>query len=304
MSALHVNFLGAEFKNPIIAASGTYGFGREYNEFYNISLLGGISVKGLTKEPRNGNPAPRIAETPSGMLNCVGLQNPGIDAFIQKDLPFLREHSAVIIANVAGKTPEDYIYCAERADSAGIGMCELNISCPNVKAGGMSFGVYPEGVEAITKTVRKAYRGKLIVKLTPNVADIAENAKAAEAGGADAISLVNTFTAMSIDIRTRKPLLSNITGGLSGPAIRPIALRMVHDAYRAIKIPIIGMGGITEANHVIEFMLAGAALVEVGTANLMNPMACPEIIRGLEDYCKTQGIRSISSLTGKLECGG
>ncbi len=283
---LSVKVAGVTFKNPIITASGTFGFGREYNQFYPISALGGISTKGMTLERRDGNPVPRIAEVSSGILNSVGLQNPGVDVFIEKDLPWLKEQNTVIIANIAGKTEEDYCEIARRLSDTAVDMLELNISCPNVKAGGMSFGVLPEGVAKITNLVRKNTDKPLIVKLTPNVSNIADNARAAEDAGADAVSLINTLSGMAIDIRTKRPVLANRIGGLSGPCVKPVALRMVYDVYKAVKIPIIGMGGITCAEDVVEFLLAGATAVQVGTANFTNPMASFDIVNDFRVYCE------------------
>ena len=254
---LKTTVAGVEFKNPIIAASGTFGFGREYNEFYDVGLLGGISSKGLTLEPRRGNPPVRIAETPSGMLNSVGLQNPGVEHFIEYELPFMRGLGTVVIANAAGSSESDYVRIVEILSGADVDMIELNISCPNVKAGGMAFGVAPEGVEHIVRAVRKACKKPLIVKLTPNVSNIADNARAAERAGADAISLINTVAGMAVDFKKRKPVLGVVGGGLSGACVKPIALRMVHECYKAVKIPIIGMGGIMSGEDAGEFMLCG-----------------------------------------------
>ena len=296
-----VKICGVEFKNPVLAASGTFGFGREYNEFYDIGILGGICTKGTTIRPRSGNPTPRIAETSGGVLNAIGLQNPGVDAFLRQDLPFLREKDIVVIANIAGATVEDYLAVAAKLDGQ-VDMIELNISCPNVKEGGVAFGIRPESVKSITGKVKSVLRHTpLIVKLSPNVESIAANALAAEEGGADAISLVNTFTGMAINIATRRPLLANVTGGLSGACIKPVALRMVYEAKQAVKIPVIGMGGITKWQDVVEFMLAGASLVQVGTANFSDPMAMPKIIFGLESYLEKNGIEDVSSLTGALK---
>ncbi|MGI6702131.1 MAG: dihydroorotate dehydrogenase [Christensenellales bacterium] len=297
---LSVEIAGVKFKNPVIAASGTFNFGREYAGYYDISLLGGISVKGLTREPREGNPPPRIAETYGGILNSVGLQNPGIEYFIKYDLEQLKRFDTVIIANIAGNTVEDYRYMAERLSDTSVDMLELNISCPNVKAGGVQFGVIAESVYKVTYEVKKNSRKPLIVKLTPNTSDISATAKAAEEGGADAVSLINTLTGMAIDIKTRRPVLSNITGGLSGPAIKPVALRMVYEAYKSVKIPVIGMGGIMNGDDAVEFMLAGAAAVQIGTANIINVSAMPEIISGLEKYLKDNKIEDVNKLTGAL----
>jgi len=299
--ALNVNIAGVEFKNPVIAASGTFNFGKEFKDYYDISVLGGISVKGLTKEVRQGNPAPRIAETYGGILNSVGLQNPGVDHFIEYDLKDLKKEDTVIIGNIAGSTISDYRYMAERLSSTDVDMLELNISCPNVKEGGMSFGATPESVLKITSEIRKSTSKPLIVKLTPNTADIAATARAAEEGGADAVSLINTITGMAVDIKSRRPILHNITGGLSGPAIKPVALRMVWQAYNAVSIPVIGMGGIMTAKDVIEFMLCGASAVQVGTANIINPYAMVEIIAGLEEYLEENNIEDITTLTGALK---
>ncbi len=300
MADLNVSVGDVTLKNPVIAASGTFGFGREYAEIFDISRLGGISSKGLTLHPREGNPAPRIAETPSGMLNAVGLQNPGLNAFLKNELPFMRSYNTAIIANAAGHALEEYEAMAEALNEADIDALELNISCPNVKEGGMAFGVMPESVERVTRAVRAKYSKPLWVKLTPNVADIAENAKAAEAGGADAISLINTLTAMAIDIDTRRPILGNVTGGLSGPCVKPIALHMVYRASKAVKIPIVGMGGIRSGRDVMEFMLAGASAVMVGTAGLADPMAWLDIIEGFERLLDEKGIKTAGELTGGL----
>lgn len=265
-----VKIAGVTFKNPIITASGTFGYGKEYAEFYDINCLGGICTKGITLEPREGNDAPRIAETNMGILNSVGLQNPGLNGFIEDDLPFLESLDTVVIANIAGRTIEDYCAVARRLGDTRLDMVELNISCPNVKAGGMAFGVEPKSVEHVTSEVRKHCRKPLIVKLSPNVANIADNARAAESGGADAVSLINTVGGMAIDWRRRKPILANVCGGLSGPAVKPIALKMVHETYKAVKIPVIGLGGIMTADDVMEFLVAGASAVqiEIGRAHV------------------------------------
>ena len=298
--ALNTTISGIEFKNPVIAASGTFNFGKEFSDYYDIGRLGGIAVKGLTRLSREGNATPRIAETYGGILNSVGLQNPGIDHFIKNDLNYLLQKDTVIIANIAGNTYEDYCYMAEKASESNVHMIELNISCPNVKAGGVAFGAYPESVLEITKAVKKYAKKPLIVKLTPNTADISLTAKAAEEGGADAISLINTITGMAVDIKTRRPILANVTGGLSGPAIKPIALRMVWQAYNSVSIPIFGMGGIMTSNDVIEFMLCGASAVQVGTANIINPYAMIDIINGLEIYVRENKIENIKSIIGAL----
>ena len=296
-----VDICGVKLKNPVLTASGTFGFGREYNEFYDVGLLGGIVGKGLTLEPREGNDGVRIAETPSGMLNCVGLQNPGVEAFIESELPFMRTLGCAVIANAAGSTLSDYERIVERLSDTDVDMIEMNISCPNVAHGGMAFGVLPKSVEEVTAAAKKHCRKPLIVKLSPNVANIADNARAAEAGGADALSLINTITGMAVDLYSRRPLLGNVTGGLSGPCVKPVALRMVREVYKAVKLPIIGMGGITTAKDVLEFMLCGATAVEVGTANISDPLAALRIVEGLESEMEKCGITDISELTGALE---
>lgn len=297
---LKTTVAGVEFKNPVIAASGTFGFGREYNAFYDVGLLGGISSKGLTLEPRRGNPPVRIAETPSGMLNSVGLQNPGVEHFIEYELPFMRGLGTVVIANAAGSTESDYVRIAEILSGSDVDMIELNISCPNVKAGGMAFGVAPEGVEHIVRAVRKVCKKPLIVKLTPNVSNIADNARAAERAGADAISLINTVAGMAVDFKKKRPVLGVGGGGLSGACIKPIALRMVHECYKAVKIPIIGMGGIMSGEDAGEFMLCGAAAVQVGTANILDPFAALNIINELTKLCERDNITDVRTLIGGL----
>lgn len=299
--ALKVKIAGVEFKNPVIAASGTYGNGECYTDLYPISRLGGISCKGMTITPRLGNPPPRIAETPSGILNSVGLQNIGVRGFAEKYLPELKKSDCVIIANVAGAAVEDYIAAAEILDSTAVDMIELNISCPNVKAGGAAWGISCENAAMVTSAVRKATKKPLIVKLTPNVTDIAEIAKAVEAAGADSISLINTLLGMRIDINTRRPVLKNNMGGLSGPAVFPVAVRMVRQCYKAVKIPIIGMGGVSSWQDAVEIMLAGAAAVQMGTALFSDPYSPLKVIDGLEDYLKREGIGSISEIVGKCE---
>ncbi len=296
-----VELCGKIFKNPIIAASGTYGFGREYGEFYDPSVLGGISTKGLTLEPREGNDGVRIAETPSGMLNCVGLQNPGVEAFIEKELPYMRGLDTVVIANAAGSSLSDYERICERLSDTDVDMIEMNISCPNVRRGGMSFGVLPASVEEVTRAARKHCKKPLIVKLTPNVSSIADNARAAENGGADAVSLINTLTGMAVDLYRRKPVLGNVTGGLSGPCVKPVALRMVREVYKAVSVPIIGLGGITSARDALEFILCGATAVQIGTVNISDPYAAPSIVRDLEKEMKAVGVESLTELIGKLE---
>lgn len=293
---------GVEFKNPIITASGTFGFGREYNNFYDVGLLGGICSKGLTLEPRQGNQPVRIAETPSGMLNSVGLQNPGVEYFIQNELPFMRSTGAVVIANAAGGCESDYVSIVKLlSDAEGVDMIEMNISCPNVKKGGMAFGVDPDGVEQIVRAVRKVCKKPLIVKLTPNVSDITKNALAAQNAGADAISLINTVAAMAVDYKTKRPVLKAVTGGLSGPAVKPIALRMVYECYKSVKIPIIGMGGIVSGTDAAEFMLCGAAAVQVGTANIFEPYAAINILNELTNLCERDNITNVQTLIGGLK---
>ena len=297
---LSVNIAGVTFKNPIIAASGTFGFAREYAEFYDVSVLGGISTKGLTLLPREGNPGTRIAETPMGILNSVGLQNPGVEQFIAKELSFLKNLDTVVIANIAGNTEQDYVEIAARLSDTAVDMLELNISCPNVKSGGIAFGILPASVERITRIVKAVSKKPLIVKLSPNVSSIADNACAAETGGADAISLINTLTGMAINYKTRRPILGNKTGGLSGPAVKPIALRMVHEAYKAVQLPIIGMGGVTTEEDVFEFMIAGACAVQVGSANLFDPLASFNLVKGLTSLAKACKIKDINELVGSL----
>ncbi|MCL2234596.1 MAG: dihydroorotate dehydrogenase [Firmicutes bacterium] len=296
---LKINIAGVEFKNPIITASGCYGFGKEYNELYDINLLGGISTKGLTLEPRQGNVGVRVAETNMGMLNCVGLQNPGAEGFIKDEMPFLEKLNTVIIANCAGKTEEDYVALLEKIETTKVDMIELNISCPNVKTG-MAFGVLPSEVERMTRLAKKATKKPLMIKLTPNVANIIDNAKAAEQGGADAISLVNTLLGLSIDLKTRRPILGNNFGGLSGPAIKPVALRMVAQCFKAVKIPIVGMGGIQSTQDVLEFMIAGARAVQIGTANFYDPFICKTIANELTTYLKNSKIEDINEIVGTL----
>lgn len=292
---------GLRLKNPVIAASGTFGFGREHSLFFDLNKIGGISVKGLTLKPRQGNKPPRIAETPAGMLNSIGLENPGVKAFIENEIPFLRTYSIAIIANVAGNTMEEYCEMARILSDADIDAIELNVSCPNVKAGCVAFGNTPSGIAEITSKVRKYCRKPLIVKLTPNVANIAEIAAAAEESGADALSLINTLLGMAIDIETRRPVLANNTGGLSGPAIKPVAVRMVYETAQAVKIPIIGMGGISSGSDAVEFMLAGASAVMVGTAGLVYPDVFIGVIEGIKEYMLKNNMRRVADLTGKLE---
>jgi len=297
---LCVDFAGVRFKNPIVAASGTFGFGREYSGFYDLSVLGGICAKGLTMLPRAGNPTPRIAETAMGMLNSVGLQNPGVDAFIEEELPFLRGFDTVVIANISGNTVEEYALMAEKLSDARVDIIEVNVSCPNVEAGGMQFGTSAKSVATVTKAVKARSDIPVMVKLSPNVTDITEMARAAESEGADALSLINTIMAMRIDISTCKPILHNNTGGLSGPAVFPVAIRMVWQAASAVSIPILGMGGVTRGNDAVEMMLAGAGLVGVGTACFMDPYAPIIIIKEIEEYLKRNDINASRDLTGKV----
>ena len=299
MVNLSVDLCGKKLKNPVIPASGTFGFGREFDELYDISILGGVATKGLTLQPRLGNATPRIAESRGTILNAVGLQNPGVDWFLKYDLSWLKSKTS-ILANVAGSTLSDYAMMCARLNGK-VDFIELNISCPNVKSGGMAFGIRPESVEEVTGISKASCPDTpLIVKLSPNAESIAANAQAAERGGADAIALVNTFTGMAVDIEKRKPVLYNNTGGVSGAGIKPIALRMVWEAAQAVTLPVIGMGGIETAEDAIAFLMAGATAVEVGTQNFTDPFACPKIIRGLESWCETHHIKNISELIGTL----
>lgn len=299
MSNLKVNIAGVEFKNPIITASGTFGFGKEYGEFYPLSALGGICTKGLTLKKREGNPPPRVAETYGGMLNSVGLQNPGIEHYLAEDDKRLAKEDVVVIANIAGSTLEDYIAIGERINDSHADMVELNISCPNVKQGGMAFGVLPKNVEEVTRAVKNVCKKPVITKLSPNVSCIADNARAAEAGGADAVSLINTLSGMAVNYKSRRPILANNNGGMSGPSVKPVALKMVWECYNAVKIPIIGLGGITTYTDVLEFMICGARAVQVGTANFINPTAAYDIAKDLEKYVEENGT-DINDLVGTL----
>ncbi len=302
MANLKVKIHDVDFKNPVTVASGTFGFGEEMVDFVDVNQLGGIFVKGLTLENREGNPYPRMAETPSGMLNAVGLQNKGVDYFINHIYPNIKDYDTHIIANVNGSTIEDYIEVTEKINELDkIPAIELNISCPNVKQGGMLFGISCPSAIAVTEAIRKVYSKTLIVKLSPNVTDIAEMAKAVEGAGADSISLINTLLGMAINSETRKPVLSTITGGLSGPAIKPVALRMVWQVYNAVKIPVIGIGGIMNASDAIEFFLAGASAIQVGTANFIDPQISVKIIEGIEEYLNRHNISSINELIGALQ---
>lgn len=301
MADLRVNVAGVEFSNPLIAASGTFGFGREYGELYPLSALGGISCKGITLKERPGNPAPRVTETPGGMLNAVGLQNPGVEHFIEADLPWLKEQNTRIIANIAGSSPEDYFAMAARLDETDVDMIELNISCPNVKSGGVQFGTTVEGVSEITKGVREATKKPLMVKLSPNVTDITEMALAAEANGADCVSLINTLTGMRIDINSRRPIIRNNTGGLSGPALLPVAIRMVWQVASKVKIPVVGLGGISTWQDAVEMLLAGATALQIGTVFFTDPYAPIKITEGLSEFMDKNGIKNLSELTGQMK---
>jgi dihydroorotate dehydrogenase (NAD+) catalytic subunit len=297
-----VSIGGLTLQNPVLTASGTFGYAREFEPLIDLNRLGGIIVKGLALKPVKGNPPPRIVETPCGMLNAIGLENVGIDAFVADKMPFLRTLRPPIIANIYGTTIEEYAELAARLDAVeGVAGVEVNISCPNVKAGGVVFGVDPAAAGSVVKAVRRSTRKTVIVKLSPNVSDITAIARSAEAAGADALSLINTLTGMAIDIETRRPRLANITGGLSGPAIKPVALRMVWQVVRATRLPVIGIGGIMQAEDAVEFLIAGAVAVQIGTANFVNPQSALEIIAGIECYLERQGIRDIAQLVGTLE---
>lgn len=293
---MKVNIGGVELKNPVMTASGTFGSGKEYSEYMDLNKLGGLVVKGVSNLPWKGNDSPRIAETYGGMLNSVGLQNPGVEAFIKEDLPFLDKYDTKVIVNLAGRTIEDYCEVAERLGDTNVDMLELNISCPNVKEGGVAFGTDPAMAEEVTRAVKKVAKQPLIVKLSPNVTDIVAIAKAVVAGGADAVSLINTLLGMAIDIDKKKPILANIVGGLSGPAIKPVALRMVYQVARAVDVPIIGMGGIMTGEDAVEFILAGATGVAVGMANFTNPTATLDVLKGIEDYMVRHGFKSIQAI--------
>lgn len=301
MADLSVNIAGVTLQNPLIGASGTVGFGREYAALYPLSTLGGISCKGLTLKERPGNPPPRIAETPGGMLNSVGLQNPGVEAFLKEELPWLSTQGTVVIANIAGSCEADYCAMAERLNDTAVDMIELNISCPNVKEGGVQFGTSCESVGAITKAVRAHCKKPLMVKLSPNVTDISEMALAAESEGADAISMINTLTGMRIDIRTRRPIIHNNTGGFSGPALLPIAVRMVWQTYQKVKIPIVGLGGISTWQDAVEMLLAGATALQIGTVLFTDPYAPVKIAEGLAKFMDENGVQSVSELTGAVQ---
>ncbi len=297
---MKVNIAGVEWKNPVTVASGTFGSGAEYADFVDLNRLGAVTTKGVANVPWPGNPTPRVAEICGGMMNAIGLQNPGIELFCKRDIPFLKQFDTKIIVNVCGKSPEDYCEVAERLADEEVDMLEINISCPNVKEGGIAFGQNPKAAEDITRAVKKFAKQPVIMKLSPNVTDIAEMAKAVEAGGADAVSLINTLTGMKIDIHRRTFVLANQTGGVSGPAIHPIAVRMVYQAAQAVKLPIIGMGGIAGAEDAIEMMLAGASAVSVGTANFHNPAVTVEIVEGIEEYLRQNHMEDVRELIGAV----
>ena len=296
-----INFAGIEMKNPVTVASGTFGYGREYADFFDLGKLGAIITKGTSLKPKSGNKPPRVCETASGMLNSIGLQNPGVEYFAQNDLPFLRKFDTKIIVNACGSTIDEYVELCKILNTLDIDGVELNLSCPNVKEGCMAFGNTYEGVKTVTKEVRKVLQKPLIVKLTPNVTDIASIAKGVEDGGADAVSLINTLLGMKIDIHKRKPVLANNTGGLSGPAIKPVAVRMVFQVAQAVKIPIMGLGGIVSGEDAIEFMLAGATTVSIGAGNFIDPYTSIKTIEGIEEYMKKYNIENISDIIGKVE---
>lgn len=298
---MSVKIAGVEWKNPVTVASGTFGSGAEFEEFVDLNRLGAVTTKGVANIPWAGNPTPRVAETYGGMMNAVGLQNPGIDLFCKRDIPFLKKYDTKIIVNVCGKSTEDYCEVVERLADEAIDMMEINISCPNVKEGGIAFGQNPKAAEDITKAVKKYAKQPVIMKLSPNVTDITEMAKAVEAGGADAVSLINTLTGMKIDINRRQFVIANKTGGVSGPAIHPIAVRMVYQVANAINLPIIGMGGIANAEDAIEMILAGASAVSVGTANFYNPAVTMEIVDGIEAYMKKYGFESVDQMVGLVK---
>lgn len=298
---MQISFAGLTFKNPVVVASGTFGFGREYGEFFDLSELGGICVKGLTAQPRAGNPPPRIAETPMGILNSVGLQNPGVDAFIEKELPFLRGFDTKVIANISGNTVEEYAQMAEKLSQAGVDMIEVNVSCPNVRHGGLAFGTDCAAAAEVTAAVKKAAKVPVMVKLSPNVTDVTAIAKACEAAGADALSLINTLLGMKIDVESQRPILRNNTGGLSGPAVLPVAVRMVWQVHQAVQIPLMGMGGVAKWQDAAELMLAGASLVSVGTALFAQPMTPIRVRDGLAAYLEKKGLRTPTELCGRVQ---
>lgn len=302
MADLSVNIAGMQMKNPVMTASGTFGYGLEYADFINLEDIGGIIVKGTTLKPREGNPYPRMVETASGMLNCVGLQNKGVDYFCENIYPQIKDIQTNMIVNVSGSCPEDYAECAARINELErIPAIELNISCPNVKQGGMAFGVTPEGAYSVVKAVREAYKKTLIVKLSPNVTSVVDIARSVVDAGADALSLINTLMGMAIDIEKRRPILSIATGGLSGPAVKPVALRMVWQVAKAVQVPVIGLGGIMNADDAIEFLLAGASAIQIGTANFIDPTVTVKIAQGINDYLERHGCKSVSEIIGALE---
>ncbi len=302
MADLSVNIAGLQFRNPVLTASGTFGYGVEYADFVNLEELGGIIVKGTTLNPREGNPYPRMAETASGMLNCVGLQNKGVDYFCEHIYPTIKDLPTRVLVNVSGSCPEDYAECAARINELeNIPAIELNISCPNVRQGGMAFGVTTQGAAEVVKAVRAAYSKPLIVKLSPNVTSIADIARSVEDAGADAVSLINTLMGMAIDVEKRRPVLSIATGGLSGPAVKPVALRMVWQVAKAVSIPVVGLGGIMNATDAVEFLLAGASAIEVGTANFIDPAVTVKIAHGINDYLERHGCKSVTEIIGALE---
>lgn len=296
-----VTIAGVTFQNPVMTASGTFGSGMEYSDFVDLNKLGAVVTKGVANVPWEGNPTPRVAEVYGGMLNAIGLQNPGIDVFVKRDIPFLQKYDTKIIVNVCGKTVEDYLEVVERLGDQPVDMLEINVSCPNVKEGAIAFGQKPESLFDITSQIKKKAKQPVIMKLSPNVTDIAEMSRAAEAAGADALSMINTITGMKIDIQKRKFVLANKTGGMSGPAIKPVAVRMVYQAAQAVKIPIIGMGGISNAEDAIEFLLAGASAVAVGAMNFVNPYTTVEVVEGIEDYMRKYGIEKVTDLIGAVE---
>ncbi|ADL69050.1 dihydroorotate dehydrogenase [Thermoanaerobacterium thermosaccharolyticum] len=298
--SLKVNIGNLEFKNPVFVASGTFGFGKEYSQYVDLNKLGAIMVKGLTLNPKEGNPPPRIYETPSGILNSVGLQNPGVDGFLRDELPFLKKFDTKVIVNIAGETIEEFVTMAQKLDIDGVHALELNVSCPNVKEGGMAFGVNPNSIYEITKRVKGVTNKIVIVKLTPNVADIKIYAKAAEDGGADAVSLINTITGMAVDINSRKPIFKNIFAGLSGPAVKPIALKYVYEAKKAVSIPVIGMGGISSAEDAIEFMIVGATAVAIGTYNFINPTCTMDILEDIKKYMNKNNVSDINQIINSI----
>lgn len=295
---LKVNINGVDFKNPVIAASGTFGFGQEYNNFYDVSVLGGVSSKGLTLNPKEGNDGIRVVETPSGMMNSVGLNNPGVDKFIENELPKMKELNTVILANVGGGCFEDYAQAVEKINNTDVDIIELNISCPNVKAGGMAYGIKSNVAYDFVKEIKKIAKKPLMVKLSPNAENIVDMALKCEEAGADSLSLINTLKGMAIDINKRKPVFNNVYAGLSGPAVKPVALRMVHEVSHAVSIPVVGLGGIASGTDAIEFMMAGARAVQIGTINFANPLAGKQIVEEMENWCKSQGVKDINEIVG------